>query len=429
MTRLYTLLILCVFLFNATNESRADEEFNPVSVTDGALLFFFHPESAEGNPESGLNDRVDVLYVFDPGLHQKPCRIWQGTDPPFARPIALLDTGIVVFEQGDKSFLLDLKSGETTDLLPTKNQLEVISVEKGKVYFVDRQNRNAPFPYGGMKLQTGKNDQTIVKEYFRPRDILYVLDRSKSDHAKKLVDLQVEAILFEDDKGFWVITSGVRGNDRKLCKISKTGDFEEVVPFPNEWMASLTRVKFSPNNKYLALSSAHEKHDFHNERELIVIDLEKKEVVYSKSKIQPNLPLFGGAPHILLAWSNDDLLYFGNHALDIKTGKDPSEERLKQAEIVTTSPYLDKNTIGFFDIRHGEAYFKGDEEPVASVLDKLGTQVMDLSVDERGDWVVFASTDYKNTYIVNGKTQEKRVLISGWSYELKWIAMQTSLYR
>ncbi len=427
MTRLFLFSIFCAILGCANNPSRIDGVFNPVSVGKGPLLFFFVVESAEGKSSSDPNARVDVLYVFDPASSKEPQRIWQGAEPPLARPIARLCADFVVFEQGDTGFLLDMKSGGTTNLLATENAIEVVSVENGKVFFVEHQKKRQPLK--GIKLETGKDDGMIVNEYVRPHNVLYVLDGSRSDRAEVLADVPVEEILFEDDLCFWVITTGTRGNDRKLCKIFKAGKVEEVVPFPNEWMASLTHVELSPNKRLLALGSADERNDYINEREMIVIDLEKKTIIFSKSKVIGLPAMFGGEPPFFLNWSDDDLLHYHVYSLDIKTGQEPSEERFKQSVLVTADPDIDKKTIGFFDLRHGEAYFKSDDNPIANVLDKSGTQTRDLAIDDSGNWVAFASTTADELYLVVGQNREKRLLFSGWSNDINWLPIQMSRFR
>lgn len=411
-------------------ESRADDGFHPVDVGEGPLLLFYRPESANGDPYSNPNDRVDTLYVFDPASPKKPQLVWRGEAPPFARPVALVQKQTVVFELDDRIFLLDLKTGKTTNLRETKNQVEVVSVEHGKVYFVEHQERQKSF---GFKLGTGDDDKTVVEDYFRPRDVLYVCNTTKPSRAKKLADLKIEKILLEDDKHFWAVTFASTGRGRKICKISKSGGGEVVAPFPNGWVASLANIKLSPKKKYLAVASIHEKHDFHTERELIVVGLNKKEIVLSKSALKNKIRFGCCNTNIGLDWPNDNVLFFDGalgFAFDITTGEKATVAQVEALRAATySSDIKEKERIGFFDLSHGEAFLKGEEKPIASVLDESGAMVRDLVIDEKGLWVAFASVKNSELFLVDGQTQKKNSVTTGWTYDLQWLRKSMSRNR
>src|SRR5213075_637557 len=103
----------------------------------------------------------------------------------------------------------------------------------------------------------------------------------------------IERVLGIEKDSFWVITAGA---NRKLCKISKTGRREEIVGMDEHWVAPEIHYSFSPGGKHLALSALHDQHDFHKERELVVIDLQRKRVVISKERIADSMfPTENGA--------------------------------------------------------------------------------------------------------------------------------------
>ena len=80
-----------------------------------------------------------------------------------------------------------------------------------------------------------------------------------------------------------------------------------------------------------------------------------------------------------------------------------------------------KKTVGHFDLKFGQVFFKGQAEAVASTLNKSGISISDLDVCPEGEWAAFVSPKDSQTYLIDGKAKAKRLLIKGWSYNLAWI--------
>ena len=106
--------------------------FTPVSVGNGTLLFITHPEDTQGNSVSGGGPRAEVLYIYDPTLHKTPQRLWSGGNPR-PSPIKRLKPNVILMEYKYHTFLLNLKKGEVTPLLPGDNQTEVIRITAVRV--------------------------------------------------------------------------------------------------------------------------------------------------------------------------------------------------------------------------------------------------------------------------------------------------------
>jgi len=345
----------------------------------------------------------------------------------------MLSESIIVFEEGGNGGLLDLSTGKETLLKNSSKEIEVISVEHGKVYFLEMQK---PQGSSGYKLKKGDNDSTVIEDYFRPDNILRVLDPKNSPESAKLAELQIEQVLFEDDDRFIVVSAGQDGRNRNLCSVKKSGGAETICPFPDFWVASLTRIEFSPNRKRVAVTAAHEKNDFHESRELMVVDLHKKKVVSKASKLKPLPMIFCSVPpSLFLNWADNDLLYAmsaDEFAIDLNTGKPPTKEREREVVAAVKNEEHQsegaRESIGFFEVVHGQAFYKGDKKPVADVLDASGAKVRDLAVDCNGKWLAFASSD-SALCLVDGEKKKKRTLMQGWTYDIQWLPKQMSRYR
>ena len=349
----------------------------------------------------------------------------RGRPPPRGpRPIALAGPGVVVMEHRGRNFLLTLRDGRTSPLLATRRPTEVVAVSSGKVYFREHlagrwsHYRTTTRPFD---VTTGVKGATFAKG-LPARDRLYVLDASKPQAARRLTDVPIDVILSEDDGHFWVIPAG---KGRQLCRISKAGGLEEIVPLDDRWVAALTQCTFSPDRQHLCLTFAHEQHDFHRERGLVVVDLEKKAIVLARRRVTDLFPTWGNPAFLAVRWLNDDLLEFGfsnTEVVDVTSGE-PAEPADVKAfgkwQFPPSNP--DTRTVGHFDLAHGEAYFKGDDTPVASVLNEGGVVVQDLAVDEQGNWAAYVSPEVHHTYLIDGKAKRKRRLMPGWSYDIQWV--------
>jgi hypothetical protein len=122
-------------------------------------------------------------------------------------------------------------------------------------------------------------------KYYRPRDYLYSFE-PPAETRLLLSNVLIERVLGMEKDSIWVITAGA---NRKLCKISKTGTMEEIVGVDDHWVAPEIHYSFSRGGKYLALSALHDQHDFHKERELIVINLQSKRINPFKERVSGSM--------------------------------------------------------------------------------------------------------------------------------------------
>ncbi|MFC1782656.1 hypothetical protein ACFL02_03605 [Planctomycetota bacterium] len=412
------ILAIGLLLLSSLPKTQGEQlQWQPVKVGKGPLLFFFHPEDREGKPFSGIGRR-DVLYVYDPTIDQPPQRVWhQFSNCPV--PLVRLDPNNVLFEYRDHLFIVDLTQGKSSGIMKTNNQVEFVAVEGQRVYFLEKI-----IPYTiqdmGIKLGRGKSGNTVVQEYYQPQDYIYVLDRSKSEIPKRLTGLKIEKVLYVDEKQLWVITAG---EDRKLYRIEKNGNVEDIITFDPHWITPRIEPKFSPDQRYLALGIIHDQHDFHSERELVVIDLEQKNIVFVKERMLlfdfssvggSNIPLlFNWTSDTKLGYINGD---FSMGFLDVETGEDKKLRFIKDPEKITgqpTSPPTRK-TQGYFDREDSTLFFQGEDAPVG--------KYSKLAVNPNGEWAAFLSSEDKNVYLADGRKKEKALLINGWSYDLKWLS-------
>lgn len=65
---------------------------------------------------------------------------------------------------------------------------------------------------------------------------------------------------------------------------------------------------------------------------------------------------------------------------------------------------------------------------MASVLDKDGSQISDMEVSEKGNWAAYCSLDM-NTFLIDGKAKQKRLLLPGWSYGIQWLGTSKHLVK
>lgn len=317
----FAFALICAILCSLSMSPTFAQEsaFQAVSVGEGPVLYFDRPEDSQGNPESDNGEkRINASYVLDPLLHKTPQRLWAGTGR-LPDPIAFVSPGVLVVTQDDRSFLLSMKDAKTTDLLATKHSTEVVSVEDGKVFFKE----HLPSPYFPCStLVVGPDNIARSKSCPGPRDRLYVLDYANSQPAKRLADVEIDSILHEDETSFWVITAGKDLKGRKLCRISKAGGIEEIIPFDDQWVTSLTEFEIAPKKKYFALAYAHERHDFWKERGVVVVNIDTKKIIFSQEKATASTLPFSGSPYLGIGWLDEKVLNFGVvEVVDVVSGK------------------------------------------------------------------------------------------------------------
>src|SRR4029077_7268478 len=117
-----------------------------------------------------------------------------------------------------------------------------------------------PYSPGGYQLGKKQNEPsvTVMKNYYRPVDYIYSFNPSTKNPVL-LSDVPIERVLSVENDGMWVITAGT---GRKLCRISKTGNVDEVAAVDDHWVAPEIHYHVSPRRKYLALALLHDEHDF-----------------------------------------------------------------------------------------------------------------------------------------------------------------------
>ena len=396
--------------------------FKPIALEkDGPLLFFVRPEDAEGRPYSIESSRTEVLYVFSPANHDQPQPIWRG-DVPVPELLARLNQRQVLLDYKQRLFVLHLDTGVVAPMLDGEDQTEIVEAKSGRVLFL---HRSVPQTSFGSTLETNAGGATVIKEYYRPRDFIYAWDIATRSEPELLSESPIEKVLHVDEHSIWAITAD---DDRKLCKIPKHGGGTDVVhSLDNHLVASETYCHFSPNQRYLALTYLNDQHDFHKERELIVIDLEAKRIVCSVEKVTPLFPTYALAPFLRVAWLDESRLSYGYDrpiVLDVSNGarveEDQANTNIRQR---TGLVPLKRTTIGYFDREHGLLYYRGEEKPVVNVLDDENphAQIREMAICPQGNWAAFLSPQDPNTYIVDGRNRKKELLFPGWSHSLTWL--------
>lgn len=407
-------------LLAAAMPSRGDDpKFNKIDLSDGPVLYFVHPEANKDD------DREEVVYLFDPAKHESPRELWRGPNPP-PRPIMLSydqpSAGrpaphLMILERRSRGMIVDLRRG-AAEALDEKHPTKVLSVEEKQVFFLQQ---SAPQGLMGYKLARDENGVIITESYARQRDYLcmHVIGEGAS---KRLCDTVIERVLFTDTDGFWVITAG---KDRKIARISRKGELVELAAFDDHWVAPMTRYALSPKWKFLALSTLHDRHDFHKQRELMVVDVEQKKTILTLEKVKVyQHPFSSTSASLWVDWLGDSRLSIGSdpqRVIDLPDGAELDRKALDRLldEFEDQPEEPRRKTIGHFDHEWGLLYFKGEAKPVASVLDESGSMVRDMEIDPQGRWASYVGDDA--VWFVDGKTRLKSQLVKGWAYDLHWM--------
>ena len=396
----------------------------PVQVGPGPLLFFMHPEDEDGQSVPSGYARFNVAYVYDPAHDRPPQEFWRGNPTNLIpRPIARPKANLLVCEQSDRACIVEFDSGNKTPLLNTTDRTEVIEVKDGVVFFLDHKLTDA---LGSIQLDHLPDGTTITKNYFRPRDWLYVRDVTPSAQPKRVGEIEIERLLSVNEQGLWVVTTG---SDRKLARIRRDGTIDEIMVFDSHWVARESHAELSPGGKLLSLALLHDQHDFWKERELLVFDLAAKKVVLSKAHLAATAAW--SSSYLDVEWLDETRLWCSGlpepGVLDVQSDvlvDVQTAERLFD-KVRPSNVAEGRTQVGYFETAVGLLYFKGDDKPVASMLEGGATSgithVNDLDNSPDGVWAAFSSPVDNVTYLVDGRNKRKSLLMSGWSHEIHWL--------
>jgi hypothetical protein len=366
-----------------------------------------HPENAQGESVRDSGPRKEVLYVYDPTYHKGPQQLWLG-DSSTPVPVARLKQNLIVMSYKDRNYLLQLDTGMVQPLLPTEDETIVIQAVEAKVLFL---RRTVPRDRIGYRLKRGRGDAVVANEYGRAKDYFHLFVQSMNKPIQ-LAEAALEKVLDVERDALWAITAN---RNRKLCKISTAGGIDEIMAVDDHWVVPLIRHRFSPGRKYLALTFLHDQCDFHNERGLVVVELESKRIAYVNKRISPIDPTDGGgAPSLDVGWLDETRLWYGFPdyvVVDAVGGKLLEGTEAKKLVLPKLNqPEPKRQTRGFFEQQFGLLHFVGEQEPVSSVLDHRNVQVNDLAICPKGNWAAFSSPQDHNTYIVDGRNKKKTLL-------------------
>lgn len=385
--------------------------FPPVTVGNGPLLFFVHPEDELGRPDSG-GKRTEVLYIHDPVAGTTTTALWRGR-PPAPKPVERIDSQWILMQWNDRTFLHHLKTGGLRPLLP-EGPTKVLSTKGSRIYFLDGMGLGR-----GLRLKTGEDGKARIEGYTRHMDAIWTMDALSSSPAVPLANVAVDRLVEIREDGFWAVTASP---DRKLLRISRTGDVREILPFDPHWVTPQTKLEFSPDGKYLALSITHDDHDFHRERELVVVNLRDGRIVMEEARVRILSIVDSATPFLPLRWLDDGrLLVFKADGFWVA---DLAVRTFAKVDTSTIPPFPEvpkRKPLGHFDVEFGQVFYKGDQSPAASVLDERGTKVSDMEISPRGDWAALSSPKDSNVYLVDGKARRKSLLMEGWAYNIAWL--------
>ena len=131
--RTATIILACLIL--------AVECASAVETSGGPLLVFIHPEESALSAKSvggAPQDRVEALYMVDPGLSTTAHRIYAGEGNVSVRARPLRNTLLIHSHSRSSLFLLDLATLKERLLLDdTKKKTDYIASDGAIVFFFD----------------------------------------------------------------------------------------------------------------------------------------------------------------------------------------------------------------------------------------------------------------------------------------------------
>jgi len=422
--RLIALLLATFLPAVLLGETRSLPVFKPVPVSDGPVLMFKQPKK---------NSDELALYLFDPALHKKPRLLWQERYHPNPRNLRRLDDEQVLFDYKNQLHLAALSTARITPLLAGNEQTKFVSLESDTIFFFKRSVPEKTSDLG-IALTTGKDQKTVVENYFRPRDFLF-RHKVGGDGSKAVSPVAIETLLETNEKGFLVITAN---QPQQIALISREGKLTKICPFDSRWIATMTTHAFSPSGDFLALSILASDQDFHEERTLLVCDLRKGGVSFTDRNIPLGPSLFSGRSNFLdLVWRTDHVLQYGGvfallgkegeqpRFVNLSTGKPLIKETQSKLPAAVVEEIPERERRGEFELKFGEVYFPGEEKPIASVLNEKGVGTRDLAVDSKGSLAAYSERRDDRIYLINGTARSKMSIHSGWAHDLKWLEVES----
>lgn len=303
---------------------------------------------------------------------------------------------------------------------------------------------------------------------------------AKDGSAKKRIMDRVVRVVAIEKEYFLVVANATAP---ELWRVSMDGRTKKkLLEMDADCDRPITNCSLSPTGKYAALGAVGSQRDL-GLRNLVVYDLRMQEQVYELKNIRVGSTRWTEPREAFyFIWLDDERIRFSESVVttatllkaarrkkdgversvaegvevegkykrgviqwvdvNVKTKRRLREHVYRSISSISSPPTShhmptrdhDANTnnpnddpfreeIGFFKTSGGRLYFRGESDIVGDITDGNGMIVSaEMAVSPEGKWAAFMSE--KNQYatvLVNGKTQEKQVVMHGWCRGFKWL--------
>jgi hypothetical protein len=385
----------------------------------GPLLVFVRPENQHGKPSGGdQSDRLESVYVWSAGDPRPPQRVIR-CNVPLPKFLHRISQHGVLIRYDDRLQLLDLKAGKMEQLLKADDQSDLVRADGSTLYVLQQ---TVPRESYGYRLKT-KDGKTVLDQWHRPKDQLCAYFAGDAPKTVELLEPLIEAVLQHDAAGFWVVTAE---KTPRLLHLSTQGAITDTLPWQADWAVCEAKFSLSPDARHIAFSILRTDQDFHGLRDLVVMSREKKAIIQTVRDIDlRNSFLSSSTPSLQLAWLDRSTLRFGSYffsswqVLNIET---LAITKFDPASAPKQESSDHRNVVGKFETTHGKVWFGKDTDLAASVLDARGRWVSScLEFSPDSAWAALASPVLDGVVVLDGEKKERRKLIEGWCYDLRWL--------
>jgi hypothetical protein len=398
---------LCVLALVALQQARPVPErppIEPVELSDGPLLYFTRHETPLGEPaDHGFGDGLRVTYLFDPMAGGVPHivhrSLWSSAVPvDWYRPTR----DMVAYQCEGHLYTRELSTGRLRRVVETVNPTQLVGVH-GTQFFVLEQ-----------RCQAGDSKW------------LFVRDVSNSHPARPLLDREIATVLSTDERGCTVTTPAP---DSGLLRVHLSGGYDRLATLDARWKVDQLQLAEAPDGKHLAIVGSRMGDELHL-RDLRVLELATKRLVYSRDETPCHPVGFGGYPRRLwIAWENATTLrHFEpetSYSIDVTSGEvagappnGASNELRFESEYGASPPTRQSSAAdNWIDFRGGKFYYRGDE----AAIDGVGLD-LNSEYSPDGRFVTVESRPTGELRVIDGKLRKVHAVVKGRVYNLTWLA-------
>lgn len=255
-----------------------------------------------------------TIHVYDPSMRESPVLLWSGRLSERPCIIRCLGENQLLASLGDTLYLIDTATA-TDALLIKGTPASPICSDGLSLYFVSGASSRDGYRCITVSGTTGAEER--IWTCARLTNEVCRVTLGAESVVNKIDGLTVDSVLGAGSGKIWCITSDAT---QQLVKIDiQSGTWQAVMPLENQWLAPLTQISISPDERFIALAVFDIRRQLSKERDLVILDtVSSNRTVDIRNITSLSSDSFGGnAPRLSFGWFDNTFLCYGKRPFTI----------------------------------------------------------------------------------------------------------------